>query len=455
MILPWLAMVIAVASVFAAAVWSAKAEREAALDDFSHEQAVLARAIALPFAERLARHLDETHATADDEGLLVDDVVLRLLGGAPALEHPGELMILVARPDREGFLTTDRRVIASSRLRAAVDEGAPNVEVPRDDATLFGLPRRLAVAGVASVPSRRNRSWGVVVLASARRLRVREEHEQWRLALTVLLVGLVIGGFARMAQLRQRRELELSRQVAISGVERDHDAALAKADKMATLAALSTGIAHELGTPLSVIVGRVDQVSERVARAGDERSAAALTIVLEQVDRIQRIVRGSLALARGESPALEQTDAIACLGRAADLVRHRFDNAGVSLVLVPGAAVPPIASDAPLFEQALVNLLLNACQATEVGGAVYARVLAVDGASHVAFVVEDEGTGISDGHAARATEPFFSTKREQGGSGLGLTIVREIVSHHAGTFTLARRGDARGTRATIVLPAGG
>lgn len=448
-------MLIAVGGVFAAAVWSARAEREAALDDFSHEQAVLARAIAVPFAERLARHLDETRATPDDETLLVDDVVLRLLGGAPALEHPGELMILVARPDREGFLTTDHRVIASSRLRAAVDSGAPNVEIPRDDATLFGLPRRLAVAGVAPVPSRRQRSWGVVVLASARRLRIREEHEQWRLALTVLVVGLVVGGFARMAQLRQRRELELSRQVAVSGVEREHDAALAKADKMATLAALSTGIAHELGTPLSVIVGRVEQVSERVARSGDERSGAALRIVLEQVERIQRIVRGSLALARGESPALEPTDAVACLRRAADLVRHRFDSAGVSLHVLPAGDVPRVASDAPLFEQALVNLLLNACQASAVGGAVHARVRATGGATHVAFVVEDEGGGISDAHAARATEPFFSTKREQGGSGLGLTIVREIVSHHAGTFTLARREDAAGTRATIVLPAAG
>ena len=69
----------------------------------------------------------------------------------------------------------------------------------------------------------------------------------------------------------------------------------------------------------------------------------------------------------------------------------------------------------------------------------------------VLFVVDDEGEGISDDVAKRATEPFFSTKRDQGGSGLGLTIAREIVSHHAGTLSLARRADSNGTRATIAV----
>jgi len=92
-------------------------------------------------------------------------------------------------------------------------------------------------------------------------------------------------------------------------------------------------------------------------------------------------------------------------------------------------------------------VLLNACQATPAGGAVRLHVSA--SADRVHFVVEDDGAGVSDETALRATEPFFSTKRDEGGSGLGLTIAREIVSHHAGTLTLARREDAHGTRATI------
>jgi signal transduction histidine kinase len=77
------------------------------------------------------------------------------------------------------------------------------------------------------------------------------------------------------------------------------------------------------------------------------------------------------------------------------------------------------------------------------------RVSASSG--RVLFVVDDDGAGIPDDVAQRATEPFFSTKREEGGSGLGLTIAREIVSHHSGTLTLAKRDGARGTRATIAV----
>jgi signal transduction histidine kinase len=135
-------------------------------------------------------------------------------------------------------------------------------------------------------------------------MRNREDHEGWRLGLTVLVVAALVTGFGGLAQRRQRRELELQRQVAVSALQREREALLAKADKMAALAALSTGIAHELGTPLGVIVGRVEQALARSKH--DERLENALGIVLEQVSRIQAIVRGCLALARGDSPHLVQ-----------------------------------------------------------------------------------------------------------------------------------------------------
>ena len=96
-----------------------------------------------------------------------------------------------------------------------------------------------------------------------------------------------------------------------------------------------------------------------------------------------------------------------------------------------------------------MNVLLNACQATPAGGAVALEVMSEDG--RVAFVVDDDGAGISDAVAARAMEPFFSTKRDEGGSGLGLTIAREIVGHHGGTLTLAKREGRAGTQAKIRL----
>ncbi len=441
---PTIAMLVALGAVLGLAVWSATNERDAAFVDFEHEQAVLATAVGADFEHRLLQHAGSKSVL---DHAIVDEVVLELLGGARRLEDRGELMVLVTRPGQQGFLTTDRRIIPSSRLRAALDGAAATVVIPRDEAVGFGLPHRRAVAGLARVASRGEGPWGIVVLASADRLRSREQHEAWRLGVTVLAVAAVVTAFGAFARRRQRHELDLERRLATQALERERDALLARADKMAALAALSTGIAHEVGTPLGVIMGRVDGVLAR--GTADERTAQALRIVLEQVERIQRIVRGCLGLARGERPELVPTSPKTLAERAAALVRHRFDKVEVQLTTAVPADIPDVACEPQLLEQALVNVLLNACQASQRGDTVSLAVDARDDA--VFFVVEDEGAGIPDDVAARATEPFFSTKRDQGGSGLGLTIAREIVSHHAGTLTLERRSGARGTRATIRL----
>jgi signal transduction histidine kinase len=445
-------MLLAIGAVFTAAVWSASVERGAALADFSHEHAALATMVAVDFDNRLGELVAGASVpSAPTEYSLSDEAVLQLLQGARRLEGRGELMVLVARPGQGGFLTTDHRLIPSARLRAGLDGDAATVIIPRDEAVAFGLPRRTAVAGLARVGpvagAMGRGPWGIVVLASAERLRNREQHEAWRLGLTVLVVTALVTAFGGLAQRRQRRELELQRQVAISALEREREALLAKADKMAALAALSTGIAHELGTPLGVIVGRVEQA---LARSGDdERVTSALGIVLDQVSRIQAIVRGCLALARGDSPHLVLMSPASIAKHAIELVRHRFSSSEVELTWDVEADLPNIACEPSLFEQALVNVLLNACQATPKGAEV--RLHVSSSSDRVLFVVDDDGAGIPDEVAQRATEPFFSTRREEGGSGLGLTIAREIVSHHSGTLTLAKRDGTRGTRATIAV----
>ena len=108
-----------------------------------------------------------------------------------------------------------------------------------------------------------------------------------------------------------------------------------------------------------------------------------------------------------------------------------------------------ISGDARLLEQALVNLLLNACDACERGGEVEVRA-SVDGTSAM-FAVLDDGKGISDEIMARVLEPFFTTKPTEEGTGLGLAITSEIVAIHRGTLKLEPR-DPRGTIATMRVP---
>jgi signal transduction histidine kinase len=224
---------------------------------------------------------------------------------------------------------------------------------------------------------------------------------------------------------------------------------LVRADKLATMGALATGIAHEVSTPLGVIVGRAEQLLPKVA--ADARAAHSVNVISEQAERITRIVRAFLRLARGGTPTLEKVSPADLAGAALELVEHRFTKAGVSLESEIAAGLPRVACDAKLFEQVLVNLLLNACDACTEGGRVELHVRAAG--ERVAFVVIDDGEGITPSVAERATEPFFTTKSEDAGTGLGLAIANEIVKHHHGELALTPRGDARGTRATVELSA--
>ncbi|HEX5657854.1 MAG TPA: ATP-binding protein, partial [Polyangiales bacterium] len=294
----------------------------------------------------------------------------------------------------------------------------------------------------------RDGQWGVVVLASAQRLRAREHYAQLRFLISLGMVTAIVSGIGGLALRQRQREQALERERQLAALERERERLLAKADKMATLAALSSGIAHEVATPLSTIMARIEQLIP--ANAHDERSSAALKVMLAQVERIQAVIRGMLALARGELPPLVPERPTRIAESAVALSMHRFEQAGVAIELDIQAELPSLACDPPMLEQALTNLLLNACDASPRGSLVRLRVATRDG--QLVFSVEDEGEGISAATAARADEPFFTTKPGGRGNGLGLAITREIVAHHGGKLNLASRSNARGTLARIELP---
>jgi signal transduction histidine kinase len=276
-------------------------------------------------------------------------------------------------------------------------------------------------------------------VATALRERDRERRAQWRLGLSFLFSSAIVLAFGTLALRKQRKELELER-----------DARLVRADKLATLGALGIGIAHEVSTPLGVIVGRAEQLAARVQ--GDERASRAVLAITEQADRIGKIIRAMLTLARGGKAELEHVQPGSIVRDALELVGHRFEAAGVSLNEHVDPDLPAIACDPKLLTQVVVNLLLNACDACDEGGAVELRASLHEG--RVAFAVVDDGPGISQEDGARATEPFFTTKPPGEGTGLGLAIAHEIVMHHHGTLGLSARSDGkRGTEARVEIAA--
>jgi len=358
-----------------------------------------------------------------------------------------QVVLLVAAPYDTVLRTTDGRVVQSDPLRDGIDRRLSTLRLDRPQAAQVGLPARTSMAGIANVDAGDLGHWSVVAVASAARERDREKRAMWRLVLGVLVASGLVLVFGGAALRRQRKGLELQRELAVAEVQRERNEELLRAERVATMGTFAMGIAHEVATPLGVIVGRAEQMLARTP--DDPRATRNAHTILQQADRIQQIIRRFLDMARGGPPSLERADPAGVVRSAVAAVEHRFAEAEVGLNLDIPATMPLVQCDRALLEQAIVNLLLNACEACAPGGRV--EMAARSDAEQIAFVVTDDGPGISTEAAARASEPFFTTKPQGSGTGLGLAIATEIVKSHRGDLSIGPN-QGGGTRALIEIP---
>jgi signal transduction histidine kinase len=445
-----LTMMGTVGLVVVVAVLDQQREATAVIESNLDEQALLTRAVGADVQRRLQSWSRASGGRSAEELSASDRLVAeRLLGGVRALEAVGQSLIFVARPNTQAFVSTEGGVVASTRVSKAVAEGVTRLTIPRDEAPAFGLPRRLALATTVPIDEH-GKTWIVLVVSSAQRERDRQRRATARLTVGVLMVVAVVVGFGSVGLRKTKKELTLARTLELRELARERDEYLARADKMATIATIAGGIAHELATPLGIIVSRTEQLQRQVHE--DEKGARAARTILEQAERIERVVRGFLGLARGEAPNIEPLRPRHLASAAVGLVRHRFSATGVSLDVDAQAPLPSVAGNAALIEHAIVNLLLNACDASPAGSRVVLCLTQAE--QRVAFTVLDEGPGVAADALDVATRPFYTTKPSGKGTGLGLAIVNEIVRHYGGVLELGPRGDGRpGTRASFSLPA--
>ncbi len=488
-------MFVVVALVAGFAYWDEERESGAALDDLGREQSAFAAGVGLGLSSRLRaiservtelaqaskrelstevfRDPDFTlyvHHTppqggkppiADSTSLWVTvpwdgqrwlEVALnreRTLSSLGSLEQGGRLRIFVQHPQQPGLAATHGRTLFLRPLEQALASGASSVRLLRQDASLLGLPARTAIAGLASLDAAELGRFGLAVVSSAQEERDRQIHAKWRLMLAVLVAAGLVIGFGGLAWRKQRKELELSQELALASAVHARDERLLQADKLATLGALATGIAHEVSTPLGVILGRAEQLSAKLS--ADERAKRAVETIAFQTERISAVIRGFLSVARGDAGRLERVDPHRLLLSSIDLVEHRFKSAGVELTTDIAEPLPKIACEPQLISHVLVNLLLNARESCQPGGHVDVAVRS-DGC-RVAFVVTDDGRSMPPEAASRATGPFFSAGPQ--GDGFGLAIANEIVKHHHGVLAISARepgAGTRGTRAVVEIP---
>ena len=484
---PWLAalMALSLGLVVAVGLWDQGREAEAALVDVEHRQAALATLVASVVTARLEVVRADALAAAGDRAEGPRSLsgrwrydALRVVPAneapPPAMEDrvsiavpaPGDRRVEVTLraeqlladlsagegewvalrpPGAHTFFAPSGRRFDRGLVLSVARRGA-STRLSREQAAGLGLPRRTAVAGAASIDGRALGRWDVVVAMSVAPERDRQLRAKWRILFGVALAGGLVLAFGWFAARAERKELGLLHELTVAELEQRREGELEREGRAATMLTFAAGVAHEIATPLSVIHGRAEQLLARAA--DDPRAANAAQRILDQTARIDGVIRGFLRLARGAEPALERVDAAEVARDAAALVRHRYTRAGVSLVVDPHDAAL-IRGDRRLLEHALVNLLLNACDACARGGAVRLRVHR-DAAS-VYLEVDDDGVGVGPDLVARVTEPFFSTKPAGRGTGLGLAIASEIVKIHRGALSLSPRRP-RGTRAVIGIP---
>jgi signal transduction histidine kinase len=418
-------MVVAVVVIGALAYADERRRSEQDLEDFGEEQGSVADAARLAVSRQLAAGEDPASPA--------------IAATLHELEREGVRVLLVHGKDAR---TLDG---APVQLPGLGDPTARYVRLDRGDAAALGLPARTALVGLATLAG----GWRIAVAATAERQRDRDRAGIGRLLVALGLATGLVAVFGGLALKRQRAQLELAHELAVAGVARAKDAELERLSRAATMAALGSGVAHELSTPLGVIVGRAEQLLSRAN--GDERLAKSAQAIIEQAEQVDRVVRGLLGLARGAPIALQEVEPRELVREASALVEHRFARAQVKLVDAVPPDLPAVRCEPLLFKHALVNLLLNACDASPAGATV--RLEVQGGISEITFVVTDDGEGITEADAARAVEPFFTTKPVGQGTGLGLAIANEIASTHRGSLAIAPR-TPRGTRASITIPAG-
>ncbi len=218
------------------------------------------------------------------------------------------------------------------------------------------------------------------------------------------------------------------------------------AEELASIATLTAGLAHEVGTPMGVIQGHAKMLESSVR---DEAGRWRLRTIQEQIARISKIIQSLLNMTRPRRGEPQSVDLSGVLETTLSFVEEKLARQKIEVErsFAPSARVT---GDPERLQQLFLNLFLNAADAMAHGGRL--RVEIEPETEGLVVRVSDTGAGISAEELPRIFEPFYTSKEAGQGNGLGLVVAQQIVADHGGTIDV-ESGPGEGTEFRIVFPA--
>ncbi|HEY7785528.1 MAG TPA: ATP-binding protein [Pyrinomonadaceae bacterium] len=232
--------------------------------------------------------------------------------------------------------------------------------------------------------------------------------------------------------------------------------AVARAEKLAAVGRLASGVVHEINNPLATISACAEALESRVTEGAFDSSPEVddlreyLGLIRSEAFRCKTITNGLLDFSRTRAAQHVPLNVEDVISTAARLLSHQSRGENINIQIHAGSDLQPVLGDAGQLQQAVIALATNAVDAMPFGGML--KISARNEGNHVLVEVSDNGIGIPSENLARIFEPFFTTKELGRGTGLGLAVCYGILTEHGGSLDVQSTVGV-GTTFTISLPA--
>lgn len=268
-----------------------------------------------------------------------------------------------------------------------------------------------------------------------------------RRVIFLAMAGNLANALAEALRIQSAKSKAVAEQLAEANRNlHEAEAAVRRSDRLAALGQLAAGLAHELRNPLGTMKASAEMLSQSVS-AENEVAREVAGFISSEVDRTNSLVTRFLDFVRPLQLRLAPADLGQVLDRAVTLLERDSGTQGITIYKNYSPDIPPFPLDAELMERVIYNLLRNAAQATQPGGAVTIKTRLAAGNAEISVI--DRGCGIDPKLMDTIFNPFVTTKPD--GIGMGLAIVAKIVDQHGGKIAVESE-PGKGSVFRVYLP---